>query len=609
MLFIFVLLPFTLFLYTLPMTKSTFSALWAMVFVLLLASAFYLYDLNNISFWEDESWMAIAIGDSFADVWTFATHRGVHPPLYFYLAYILKPFISDTEYALRWMGGLVTLIGVAMTYCLGTDITDDKKVGIYAALIVTGSIYLLYLTRLARQYTLFYTLSTLTYWIYWRWQSRPDHRLLIALTLAQTANLYTHYFSVFVAMTIVLHTLLTLHPLKPKTWKLILAFIGSGILFIPWLPSIWAQLNGDLGAGVYYAANKLKDIPENYIGRVTNANAYFGIGFLFAGSVAIWQNKHWKFALLLFIAVIGTFIPIIIINQTLFQWYIGRNMLYTLPLVAIFYAIGLAQLWRYLAGKIAVSLFLIAFIIWGLLAYGSFYPGTADWRGIMQVLAQNARPTDTFVLRGEPYSTDYYLRRFLGERVTLLPMADWLENPVYSERIWLIDSGQAVRFEAIDRIPENMLMTRRLVRLPIVAEFYQTVPSTPDAIYGEQLAVAYTNEPMTVQAGQTLIIDMWWQAIRTPDFNYSASVQLWGDGQIMNQTDGNFDSGRLDAQVLPVGAWTPDTRSIDIPPDTLPGEYDLRVTVYDWRDNTRLPPDSASEDNLYMLTTITIEER
>ena len=269
---------------------------------------------------------------------------------------------------------------------------------------------------------------------------------------------------------------------------------------------------------------------------------------------------------------------------------------------------GMVYLWRYLIGKIAVTLFLIMFIVWGLLAYDGFYPGTADWRGIMQALSQNARPTDTFVLRGEPYSTDYYLRRYLDERVTLLPMAEWVENPVYSERIWLIDSGQAVRFEAIDQIPDNMLMTRRLVRLPVVAEFYQTVPDSPDAIFGEQLAAGYTNEPMTAQAGETLVLDMWWQAIRTPDFNYSASVQVWGDGWIVNQTDGNFDSGRLDAQVLPVGAWTPDTRVIEIPPDTPPGEYDIRVTVYDWRDNSRLVVDDDSEDNLYTLTTIHITE-
>lgn len=590
------------------MTKTTRSALWLMVAILLLASATYLYNLNAISFWEDESWMAIGIGDGFSDVWQFATERGVHPPLYFYIAYVLKPFIGDTEYALRWMGGLITLIGVALTYRLGTDISEDKRVGVLSALIVASSIYLLYLARLARHYTLFYTLSTLTYWLYWRWQARPDWRWLVALCLAQTANLYTHYFSAFVAVAIASHALLTLNPLKRKSWQIVLAFIGSGLLFLPWLPSIFVQLQSDLGEGVYYAVHRLEDIPENYIGRITNANWYFGLGFLLASLVAIYQEKRWRFALLTALTVIGTFIPIVIINQTLFQWYIGRNMLYTLPLVAVFYAMGLRALWRYVAGKIAVSLFLVAFFLWGLLAYGGFYPGTADWRGIMEILARDARPTDTFVLRGEPYSTDYYLRRYLDARVTLLPMADWVANPTYSDRIWLIDSGQAVRFEAIDQIPDNMLMTRRLVRLPVVAEFYQRVPDAPQFIFGEQIALAYTNAPLTISAGDTVTVDMWWQAIRTPDFNYSASIQIWDNTGIVAQVDGNFDSGRLDAQVLPLDAWTPDSRQIVIPPETPAGEYSIRVTVYDWRDNTRLPVNDANELSLISLSTLTITE-
>ncbi|MGB7338906.1 MAG: glycosyltransferase family 39 protein [Phototrophicaceae bacterium] len=588
------------------MTHTTRKALAAMVGILLLASAFYLYDLNTVSFWEDESWMAIAIGDGVSDVWDFATHRGVHPPLYFYLAYVMKPFISDTEYALRWMGGLVTLIGVALTFCLGRDISQDNRVGILAALIVTGSIYLLYLTRLARHYTLFYSLSALIYWLYWRWQARPNTRLILAIMIVQAALLYTHYFGAFTAMTIALHALLTRQPIRGKSWQIVLAFIGSGILYMPWLPSIWAQLNGDLGTGVYYAANKLSDIPINYIGRITNANALFGIGFLVAGLWALWQQKRGSFTLLALLAIVGTFIPIIIINQTLFQWYIGRNMLYTLPLVAVFYSIGLIHLWRNSISKVVISAFMIAFIGWGLLAYEDFYPGTADWRGIMDVLADSARPSDTFVIRGEPYSTDYYLRRFLDTRVTLLPMDDWVAEPVYSDRIWLIDSGQAVRFEAIAQIPDNMMMTRRLVRLPVVAEFYQRVPDAPTATFDEQIAVGYTNDTLTAQAGNPLTIDLWWQAVRTPDFNYSASVQLWGDARLIAQADGNFDNGRMDAQVLPVGIWTPDTRQLMIPSDTPAGIYDVRITVYDWRDNTRLAVLPDDSDQLATITQVIV---
>jgi dolichyl-phosphate-mannose-protein mannosyltransferase len=612
------------------MTKAINRVRWAMVAILLLASAFYLYNLNAISFWEDESWLTIAIGDGVGDVWTFATENGVHPPLYFYIAYFLKPFISDYEYSLRWTAGLIALIGVAFTYRFGTD-TVDRRVGLTMALLVVGSIFLMYLARLARQYTLFYTLSVMTFWIYWRWQARPTGRWRWLLILVQTANFYTHYFSAFVAITISLHALVS----NPKqSWRVIAAMIGSGLLFLPWLPSILVQMKGEYGTGLDYGTSEVALIIENYLGRVMNANWWLGGAMTLLGIIAIIREKRWKLGLLILIAI-GTLIPVILVNQTLFQWYIGRNMLYTLPLVVLLYAIGLAHLLRLMTptrkkktipvstdtihrvptisrGLNFISVVIaVGFVLWGIYVFPVFWPGTADWRGIMKILARDARADDIFVVNGEPYSTDYYLRRFVGERVEILPMRAWwrAENPAISERIWLIDSFQAVRFEAIAAIPDNMLMTRRLVRLPVVAEFYQRVPDEALANFDGQLALGYTDtETITVKRGETLVIDVWWQALWRPDFNYSAAFLLMREGFVLTQVDGNFDSGRLDAQVLPIGTWTPDMRLMDIPDDAPLGEYELRITVYDWRDNTRLAIEPESAENLFTLLTVIIEE-
>lgn len=229
----------------------------------------------------------------------------------------------------------------------------------------------------------------------------------------------------------------------------------------------------------------------------------------------------------------------------------------------------------------------------------------------MEILARDARADDLYIVDREPYSTDYYLRRYLGERVEILDMRPWWQNKerAMSDRIWLIDSDQAVNFEAIRRIPDTMLMTRRLVRLPVVAELYQTIPDAAQAVFGEQLALGYTNtEALSVKRGETLAIDVWWQALRMPDLNYSAAFLVMNEGFLLTQVDGNFDSGRMDAQVLPIGEWTPDMRLIEIPHDAPLGQYELKVTVYDWRDSSRLAVEPESAEHLFTLLIVNVED-
>jgi hypothetical protein len=607
------------------------TALWVMVGILWLAAALYLINLNAVSFWQDESWMAIAISGSFRDVWTFTATRNVHPPLYFYLAYILQFCFGNSEFALRWMGGLIALFGIALTYLLGTELLD-RRTGLFSAAIVAGSFFLVYLARLARHYTLFYVLAVAVVWAYWRWRKNPGNwRWWIAIALLQAAALYTHYFSIFIVMTIGLHALFTYLadtiyrvPTKqnadvgtaflPSDMRNILllfgAFILSVILFLPWIPAIFTQMNSDLGDGLYYGIPDVPRILDNYTGRMTNDNLWLGGAMALTGIVALVQRRQWSVGLLLLIWLVGTFIPIIIINQTVFQWYIDRNMLYTLPAVGILFGVGLAYISRYKLGLLVAIVTAALFMFFGVYVYEAYWPGTPDWRGILHRISQDARPDDIFVLDSDdPYTTDYYLWRYLGERITFHDMLEWTENPVLGERIWFIDGGMDVNHEALAVVSDTMVRTRRFFWSPLVADFWQTPPAAPAVVYGEQLALGYLDDAViNVQAGETLALDVWWQALRTPDFNYSASFVIVGTNGVLTQQDGNFDSGRVDAQVLPGGTWTPDVRILNIPPDAPAGDYTLMVTVYDWRDNTRLTTNPPVADNLYPLVRIFVDD-
>lgn len=602
-------------------SKQQTGALWWMVGILLIATALYLINLNSVSFWQDESWMAIAISGSIGDIWTFTATRNVHPPLYFYMAFLLQHLFGISEFALRWMGGLFSLLGIALTYRLGTEMLD-RKMGLYAAAMVSGSFFLVYLTRLARHYTLFYILSVAVVWAYWRWREHPTNwRWLIAIAGLQAAAFYTHYFSVFIAFTIGLHALIEwLVGTKLATeaykkfqiadlLKLAGALLLSVILFLPWIPAINTQMQSDLGDGISYGIPDVPRILDNYSGRMTNDNLWLGGALALTGIFGLVMQRKWRVGLLLLIWLVGTFIPILIINKWVFQWYIDRNMLYTLPAIGLLYGAGLAYVSRSRWGLIAAMAITVVFTFFGVYVYEAYWPGTPDWRGILHRISQDARPDDIFVLdSSDPYTADYYLWRYLDERIVFYDMEAWTENPILGERIWFIDDGMDVNHEALAVVSDDMVRTRRFFWSPLVADFWQTPPPTPEVVYGEQLALGYLgDETLTVQAGDTLQVDVWWQAIRPPDFNYSAGFLLLGEGGVIAQQDGNFDSGRVDAQVLPLEIWTPDVRILQIPADAVAGDYTLLVTVYDWRDTIRLTTNPTIPDDLYPLATVIIE--
>jgi len=289
-------------------------------------------------------------------------------------------------------------------------------------------------------------------------------------------------------------------------------------------------------------------------------------------------------------------------------------MIFTLAGVYSLFGLGLAWVNRYRPGRLIAPVAAGLFVVLGLVRYPDFWPYiTPDWRGLARGMAVEARPGDTFVLRGEPYSLTYYLRRELNTPVPIVPLEGWLAQPRPAERTWLIDAGWAVRFEALDALPPDAVQTRRYVLGVLVAELYQRIPAGPRATFGDQLALGCYALPPVLEArpGETLDLDLWWQALRPPDADYSVGLYLQAaDDRVIAQQDGGFDRARLPTAQLPTDGWAPDARALVIPPDTPEGMYTLAVAVYDWRTGERLPPASgARADQAFILGEVHIQSR
>lgn len=580
--------------------------LWGgMVAILLFASFLYLRNINAVSYWEDESWMAIAIQNDLPGLWRFATEKGLHPPLYFTIAWAYARFAGDGELALRWLGGLWALVGIALTYRLGAD-WYGRRAGVCAALLTAGSLFLLYFSRNARHFTLFYTLAVALALVYARWlRQRGSGRWLAGIALLQAALLYTHYFGAWMALVLGLHGLLYLNWRdRLRLWG---ALLAGGLLFLPWMPSLIAQYS-HTQVGLGYAVFDTNMALRSYLDTITNSDYALGAALLALGLLATWRLRRSRAAALIALWVVLPTAVTLLIN-TRYPLFVGRNMIFTLGGVMVLFGAGLAWITQWRAGQIAALLGLALFCGYGVFYYDVFWNfPTSDWREEARRMAQDARPDDLFVIRAEPYSLGYYLGKYLGAPVSFTPFAEWMANPVTPDRIWLIDGDWAVRFEAIDALDSDVVMTRRVVVIPIVAEFYQRPPERVLTTFGGMFALASRQtDGLQAAPGQPLTLELWWRLVRPADFDYSTAVFLMAvDGRVISQQDGTFDKGRVNPTAMPAETWVFDERALDVPADLPPGEYQIMVAVYDWRDNTRLAPDGGRDDRLYPLTTITV---
>ncbi len=119
---------------------------------------------------------------------------------------------------------------------------------------------------------------------------------------------------------------------------------------------------------------------------------------------------------------------------------------------------------------------------------------------------------------------------------------------------------------------------------PVLGPAVTGPPAHPqDVIIGDEVRlIGYTGEPGTVQPGQSLAIDLYWQPLRTLPANYTSFVQLLSpDGNKVAQSD-----HLVGGEYYPTGLWQPgetllDRHTLDVPDSAPPGPYRLFVGLYE----------------------------
>lgn len=229
--------------------QSLSRLVWLLAACLLLAFTLRLYHLPVQSLSYDEAVSVYLAKLPLKDMLAW-TAGDVQPPLYYLL---LKPWIAlvgDSEFSLRFLSLLWSVLAVALFYRLGAAM-GSRRVGMLAALVAAVHPWYVWHAQDARMYSQLVTLCLLaTYTLVRQLQTpgRGEQRGSGILVLAYTAALYTHYLAVilFVYHFLAMAVYSWLHRRPYVLTRYVAAVILPSLLvYLPWLPAVLSTYRRD----------------------------------------------------------------------------------------------------------------------------------------------------------------------------------------------------------------------------------------------------------------------------------------------------------------------------------------------------------------------------
>ncbi len=615
------------------MSRARFAWLWLIPFLLI---SFWLgsRNLNADPVWMDEYASVLdALGFDDAprptlDVWQgVGTRNPWHAPGFFMTLNVWGRLVGREPPVLRVLALLVGMLAVAWTYRLGRAMVSPR-VGVYAAAILGSSAFFVYYLHELRMYTLFAMLTAFTLWAYLRVVHRrrePTRWHWLGLLVGAIGLLYTHYFASLPLAVIGLYHLWLGwkawrgQAISPRRWWTVVGVLAlAGLTFLPWL--------GFLAAGLGRAA----EADELRARALTPLEATERLAYLFSNGAVLLLG-----ALLVLAAIYvvrrrgrgwqawyftGSLLVVLLTANAILQLMHGgriRYMMGLFPLLSVLVGVGLAWLPRRIAAVI-----LLAWVSLGVWNSSNAEFGDVDGtlpqyptHRVVQSLRGDALPSDVVVnfeadlanrhfsnmgrLYFETIPVGYMVVTGLGEEVGVQRavldgqevVAPPLDVALNYERLWLsVMPGREP--EAYDTFVSRLTRDYTLCAVPAdEPDMFMTLWARAEAccFTGDSFQPRFRfGDGITLgdapafpdQADDTLMVGLLWQITGdVPPHLYSVGVQVFdAAGEKVLQSDYG-----LEAQAYTCGATPLDVSNLP------PGDYEVRVTVYNWQTGERLP--------------------
>jgi mannosyltransferase len=403
---------------------------WARValilFILVVASLVLRTRSVGQQYWMDEA-ITVGISAHHLSAIPGIMRQDGSPPLFYLLLHFWMLMVGNGMAATHWLSEIFAVLTIPVGYWGGLRIAG-KRAGLMTAALMASSAFLDYYSQETRMYALMTLLGMFGTIGFIRGFVFRERRFVILFSVSEALMLYTHNWALFFGAGSVL-ALAVLYRISGEEIRenlirdAIFAYIGAGILFLPWLPNFIFQsthtaapwnTSPRFGAPV--------QIAQSVYGGATVASILV-IGMLvgYAGFFrkAERASPKAKIALVLFSLIFFTLLLGWIASQITPAWN-PRYFAPIVPAIMMLTAIGMSR-----AGVVGPLCLLVALIF---LARPDVYAPQhkSDMQDIGGEMGPLMHPGD-LVIVGQPEQTPlayYYLPGGLQFSSTIGPVKD-----------------------------------------------------------------------------------------------------------------------------------------------------------------------------------------
>jgi mannosyltransferase len=221
---------------------------WARVtgfmFVLMAVSLFIRTKYLGGQFWMDEG-IAVGISGHALTAIPGVLRSDGSPPLYYLLLHIWMSLFGNSEVATHTLSLVFGMLTVPVGLWVGWSLFG-KRAGMMTATLFAFSAFITEYSQETRMYSLMALLGLLATAGFMHGFVYRRRKYVILFSVSQALMLYTHAWGIFygVGSAIALLILWRISPEEDRKNLLkdgVLAFVGAGVLFLPWLPNFIYQ--------------------------------------------------------------------------------------------------------------------------------------------------------------------------------------------------------------------------------------------------------------------------------------------------------------------------------------------------------------------------------